>query len=322
MLSLHKLEIFNTVIEEGSFSKAAERLLLTQSAVSQHIQGLEAKLGTVLFNRERRGVTLTPAGETLRDYTRCILRLLAEAESAITNVEHLSSGHIRIGATPGAGMYLLPEWLRAFQARLPKLAVSITTDVTDQIAKELIGGGLDIGLIEGELDDEPRLAGLNLDEIDQLLIVGRDHALFGQSSVPVTALDGLAFIARPRKSHSRQWFDRTLRRAGIVPRVVAELDTPEAIKQAVIAGVGVALLPAYAVRYEVRAGLVSAIPITGVALRRALRLVWRADEPFSAVTRAFLTYLSEPYPQLLSLQMGGAQVLAEARARRFGQGAR
>jgi DNA-binding transcriptional LysR family regulator len=89
MLSLYKLEIFNAVVQEGSFSRAAQRLYLTQPAVSQHIQSLESSLGTRLFKRGRRGVQLTPAGEMLHDYTRCIMRLLAEAESAITNVEYV-----------------------------------------------------------------------------------------------------------------------------------------------------------------------------------------------------------------------------------------
>lgn len=88
MLNLYKLEIFATVVQTGSFSAAAERLLMTQPAVSQHIQDLEASLGARLFQRGRRGVTLTPAGETLHSYTQEILRLLAEAENAVEMAHH------------------------------------------------------------------------------------------------------------------------------------------------------------------------------------------------------------------------------------------
>ncbi len=107
MLNLHKLEIFATVVRVGSFSAAAEQLLMTQPAVSQHIQDLEASLGTRLFERGRRGVTLTAAGEKLHDYTRTILQLVSEAENAVTDVEHLTSGEIVVGATPGVSVYLL-----------------------------------------------------------------------------------------------------------------------------------------------------------------------------------------------------------------------
>ena len=96
MLNLYKLEIFAIAAQTGSFSAAAERLLMTQPAVSQHIQDLEASLGAKLFARGRRGVTLTPAGETLHRYTQEILRLLAEAENAVTDVQNLASGQVRV----------------------------------------------------------------------------------------------------------------------------------------------------------------------------------------------------------------------------------
>ena len=108
MLDLHKLEIFLRVVREGSFSRAAESLLMTQPAVSQHIADLEAQLGATLFSRARRGVILTTEGETLHGYALQILRLLAEAENAVTDVRKLSSAQLAIGATPGLSSYLLP----------------------------------------------------------------------------------------------------------------------------------------------------------------------------------------------------------------------
>ena len=114
MLDLHKLEIFLRVVREGSFSRAAESLLMTQPAVSQHIQDLEAQLGTQLFVRERRGVSLTTEGETLHGYATRILQLMAEAENAVTDVTQLAGGSVSVAATPGISVYLLPEWVQAF----------------------------------------------------------------------------------------------------------------------------------------------------------------------------------------------------------------
>ena len=114
MLDLHKLDIFATVARTGSFSAAAEQLLLSQPAVSQHVHDLEASLGTRLFARGRRGVTLTPAGVQLHDYTQAIFRLVAEAESAVTDVANLAAGQLAIGATPGVSVYLLPEPIQEF----------------------------------------------------------------------------------------------------------------------------------------------------------------------------------------------------------------
>jgi len=119
MINLNKLEIFTIVVRAGSFSAAAEQLLMSQPAVSQHVQDLEASLGTRLFERGRRGVTLTAAGATLHGYTRAIFDLVAAAENAVTDVEHLATGQITVGATPGISAYLLPEPIQEFHSRYP-----------------------------------------------------------------------------------------------------------------------------------------------------------------------------------------------------------
>ncbi|NJN84020.1 MAG: LysR family transcriptional regulator, partial [Caldilineaceae bacterium] len=177
MLDLYKLEIFDIVVEAGSFSAAAERLLLTQPAVSQHIQDLEAGLGAKLFSRGRRGVTLTPAGETLRGYARAIFHLLAEAENAVTDVNQLASGNVTVAATPGVSVYLLPEWVQSFRSAHPNLSVTIQTSITPQILTDLATGKMDFGLIEGELEDtvDERIGVLELEEVEQLVVVGPTH---------------------------------------------------------------------------------------------------------------------------------------------------
>jgi DNA-binding transcriptional LysR family regulator len=300
MLSLYKLEIFNLVVQEGSFSGAAERLYLTQPAVSQHMRALEAALGTRLFKRGRRGIQLTPAGEMLRDYTRCILRLVAEAESTITNVDLLSSGQIRIGATPGAGVYLLPEWIRSFQNRYPHLSVSLITDVTAQVAAGILNHSLDLGFVEGEPDSNDRLEQMVLQEFSQFVVIRKGHPWCGEVSVPIAALNGQPFITRSRRSQTRSWLDQLLNRHGIVLNIVAEFDNPEAIKQAVLSGMGITIMPEYAIRHEQRFGMMRALPVQDVDLKRTLKLIWNKAEPFAPVTRAFLTHLADQFPQLLT----------------------
>ncbi|MCC7450846.1 MAG: LysR family transcriptional regulator [Anaerolineae bacterium] len=301
MLSLYKLEVFSAVVESGSFSGAADRLYLTQPAVSQHIQDLEARLGVKLFKRGRRGVSLTAAGETLRDYTSCILRLVAEAESAVTNVEQLSGGQIRIGATPGAGMYLLPDWMRAFQRRFPNLAISLTTDVTAQVIAGILNHTLDMGFIEGEPDNNGRLAQLVLQEVSQYVIVGQGHDWCGRETIAIHDLNGQPFITRTRNSQTRAWLDQLMNEYGVTVNVVAEFDNPEAIKQAVISGMGLAIMPEYVVRRERDLRLLRAVPVADAALVRTLKLVWDGQSPFKPAARAFLTHLSSQFPQVLSL---------------------
>lgn len=302
MLDLHRLEIFALVARAGSFSAAAERLLMSQSGVSQHMSELEAALGARLFERGRRGVTLTPAGQTLLDYTRQLLRLAAEAELAVTDVASLASGQVAVGATPGVSAYQLPEWVQSFRGRFPRLSVSLKTDITPAIVRGVLAGQLDLGLIEGEVrvgewDD---LGVLVLRDVDQYAVVGRKHAWWDAVEIEMSQLEGQAFIMRQPGSQTRIWLEEALRSHGVRPRIVGEFDHVESIKRAVIAGSCLTILPDYAVTDEVAMGTLRPLPIRGRPLRRDLKLVWNAAGVFSPVTRAFLDHLAGEFPALSS----------------------
>jgi len=303
MLSLYKLEIFAAVVREGSFSAAAARLHMTQPAISQHIQDLEHVLGTTLFKRGRRGVTLTSTGETLHNYTNRILQLVAEAEAAVTDIENLSGGQVRIGATPGVGVYLLPEWVRSFQSRVTQVTVNLQTDVTTRIVNAVLDHRLDIGFVEGELESvtNPRLARLVLQDIALSVVVGQGHAWWNRDSIPVSALDGRPFVARPLNSDTRSWLDNVMTTQGIQPRIVAEFDNPESIKHAVMSGLGITVLPEYAAKRECESGLLRTLAIDDLTLQRSLKLVWDQQFPFAPPTRAFLLHLARDFPQLHDL---------------------
>lgn len=308
MLDLNKLHIFTVVAEEGSFSAAAERLYVTQSAVSQHMRDLEAGLGRPLFRRGRRGVALTPHGEILLRYARDIFALVARAEAALTDVAHLSAGRVSIGATPGVAVYLAPEWVQRFRERYPRLTVALQTGVTAQIVPEVLAGRLDMGLIEGELDafgGAARLAWRPLAEIEQWVVVGRGHPWAGRGSVRLQELDGQPMIMRQPGSQSRAWLDGTLRPRGVVPVVATEFDNLESMKRSAAQGTCLTVLPEYVVRAEVAAGTLAALPVEGRLLVRSLKLVWAAGNAFSPVALAFLQELSAEFPALQPLVSTG-----------------
>jgi DNA-binding transcriptional LysR family regulator len=307
MLSLYKLEVFNAVAMEGSFSRAAERLLLSQPAVSQHIRDLEASLGRALFRRGNRGVTLTEAGELLLETTRNILRLLAEAESAIAALDDRARGPVAIGATPGAGVYLLPGWIQSFRKRFPEITPLLRTGTTAVIAAEVAGGRLDLAIIEGELFPEPPLRVQPLREIELRLVVGERHPLGSLAEAPLAALDGQAFIARPPGSHTRAWTDQLFSQNGISPQIVAVFDNPEGIIHAVAAGLGVSLLPDWVAPQPAEGSSVRLIPIQGLALQRTLKLLWAEDRLLRAPAQAFLAHLAELFPALEFSYQGSKQ---------------
>lgn len=302
MLNLYKLEVFALVCETGSFSGAAERLLMTQSGVSQHMQDLEASLGAQLFQRGRRGVTLTPAGQTLYQYAQQMFVLSAAAENAVTNVEQLSSGQVKVGATPGLSVYVLIDWMQSFRVRYPKLTVQMETSTTPQIVKDLHAGRLDIGFIEGEVapESDRHLGIYPLKAIEQWVVVGQKHPFWGRSTVALPELAGQTMIMRQRNSQTRIWLDQLLQQHAIRPQVGAEFDNIESIKRVVLLGNGLTILPAYAIRAEQEFGLLRGVPIEGKPLVRTLKLVWDKRCFFSPITRSLLVHLQGCFPALVA----------------------
>lgn len=301
MLDFHKLKIFQVVVETGSFSLAAERLFLTQAAVSQHIKELEASVGTELFARGRRGVTLTPSGQILADYTHRILDLVTEAAVAVTDVAHLKRGEIRLGATPGIGSYVLPGWMQSFRKTYPQLTLSLSTDVTQRIVELLQQDRLDLAFIEGELEEMDWLGYVALQEVQQYVVVGRGHAWCALETIPLEALYTQKFVMRSKDSQTRRWLESQLVKHGVMPEIAAEFDSPEALKQAVIAGMGITILPDYTLQLELQSKLLRALSLEGVSLNRVLKLIWNRQKPFGPITRAFLNHLADEFPALHNL---------------------
>lgn len=305
MLDLNKLHIFTQVIEAGSFSKAAERLYMSQSGVSQHIQELEGSLGVSLFHRGRRGVRLTVAGETFFGYTRELLRLAAEAELAVTDVARLREGVLDVGATPGVSGYLLPEWMQDFNEQFPRITMSVHTAITPHLTGEVLRQQLPLAIIEGELFGvlDPALLGVaELQVVEQMVVVGNRHAWWHRASVPIEELNDQSFVMRHSNSQTRIWLNDAFQQHGIRPRIVAEFDSPESIKRMVLGCSCVTILPEYAVRAEQSVGLLRAIPIEQQPLRRTIKVIWKRDLPFSPVARTFLSYLGSCFPHARDLQ--------------------
>lgn len=298
MIDLHKLHIFHIVAQEGSFSAAAERLLITQSAVSQHIKELETSMGQTLFDRGWRGVRLTPSGEVLAGYASRVFDLIAEAENALTDVLHLASGKVSLGATPGVGVYLAPLWVQEFRSQYPNLTVALNTGVTSQVVADILAHRIDLGIIEGELDElQPgRLGHVVLDSVEQKIAVGFKHPFWDVSSVEVSELAQYSFIVRQQNSQSRIWLDRALRREGIEPKIGAEFDNFESIKRAVAAGMCMAVLPSYVSQTEVEQNMLHLVSVRGKPFVRELRLIWDRNIRFSPIASAFANYLSRQYP--------------------------
>ena len=298
MLNLYKLEVFAAVVQSGTFSAAGERLLMSQPAVSQHIQDLEAALGTQLFRRSRRGVELTAAGSALWEYTQQILRLVADAELAVVDVKKLASGQIALGATPGAGVYLLPDWIQDFRSRYPNLTVALQTGITPRILADLRAGRVDLGFVEGEMEAAEDVAMLELREDEQYIVVGRKHPWWARVEVGIAELAGQTFVVRQRNSQSRLWLEATLQQHGVRPAIGAEFDAVESIKRAVALGSCLTVLPDYVFHSEREMDVLRGIPVRGRLLTRTLKLAELRGSRFTPEQRTFLRHLAARLPAL------------------------
>lgn len=300
MITLHKLKLFMVVYDRGSFNMAAQELYMAQSAVSQHIQTLESALGTPLFERSTRGVRPTRAGEILYDYAGRMLRLLSEAERSIMQAGGAPGKPLAVSATPGLSVYLLPPWLQRFQQTHPQFTVALQTALTHEVVRDVLNGRYDLGFVEGELNelDQNSLGKMRFSELEYFVMVGARHEWAGRESVTVHDLHGQPYINRLPNSRARLWLENILSARDVRLRTTAELDSPGAIKYALLNQMGISVLPHYAVEREVERGEIHQLRLEGLELKRPLLLIWDKREVFSTLQRAFIGLLAEDAPPL------------------------
>jgi DNA-binding transcriptional LysR family regulator len=291
---LPHLETFATAAELSSFTAAGKALGLTQAAVSQRIHTLEALLGLPLFARHGGYVLLTDAGHRLLDYARRILALHHQALQELTGRQAPPlSGELTLAASSVPGEHLLPELLSVFRERYPHVQVRATVSDTREVLRQVEQGKAELGLVGGKADN-PHLE-YRCFACDTLaLVVPAGHPWSRRKRVPLGMLCLQPVILREAGSGSRWCLERALVKAGKSLgdlRVALELGSNEAIKEAVLRGLGVAIVSTHAVRQEVEAGELVPLPVTGVPLVREMFAVWDRRRALPAPPRLFLDLL-------------------------------
>jgi DNA-binding transcriptional LysR family regulator len=287
------LDTFAKAAELSSFTAAGKALGMTQAAVSQRIAALEADLGVALFRREGGRVCLTDAGRTLHGYARRILDLHREARQEVTGRAEPLTGELSLAASSVPGEHLLPALLDEFRRRHPHVRVRATEADSDAVLAQVERGEAHVGLV-GKRGDSPHLEHRRF-ACDRLaLVVPAAHPLAGRDSVSLDELRGLPLVLRESGSGSRWCLERALEVAGgslAHLRVALELGSNEAIKEAVLRGMGVAVLSTHAVAREVGSGLLRTLPVAGLALEREVFAVWDRRRALPAPAQLFLALL-------------------------------
>jgi DNA-binding transcriptional LysR family regulator len=292
---LPHLETFATAAELSSFTAAARVLHLTQAAVSQRIAALESNLGVPLFRRQGGRVLLTEAGQRLHGYARRILDLHREARQQVAGQPVPLTGELSLAASSVPGEHLLPPLLNVFQQRHPHVHVKVTVADSEVVLKRIERGQAHLGLV-GMKGDSPHLD-YRCFACDTLaVIVPARHPWGRRKQVSLAQLAEQPLIIREAGSGSRWCLEHALSEAGKSLRdlrVILELGSNEAIKEAVLQGLGATVLSIHAVEKEVRAGQLRALPIRGLPLMREMFAVWDRRRVLPIPARLFL-YLLEP----------------------------
>ena len=289
--TIRQLEVFLAVARAGSFRRAAEAVHLSQPALSQHVAELERIFGVRLLDRKARTVGLTEAGRVLQDHGVRALTALASAREAITELEGPERGSLLIGASTSPGIYVLPRVIGAFERQHPAVSVQLRIANSKAIEDQVRASELELGVVGGHglWPGEECLAAGVVDRL--LLIVPVDHSWKGRRAVDPARLAEQRLLTREEGSATRAVTERALQRAGVKLGRTMELGHTEAIKQAVMAGLGVAFVSAYAVRGELETGRLGEARLHGLEITRHFHVIHNESRALTARGRAFLAAL-------------------------------
>jgi DNA-binding transcriptional LysR family regulator len=289
-LTLHQLRAFRAVAEQLSFSAAALELSLSQPSVSYQVKELEAVLGLPLLDRLGKRVRLTEAGEVLYDYARRTLALLDEAALAMEQLRGIERGTLRVGASTTVGIYVIPLALGGYKKLHPNLAVSMEVGSREALQERLKRGLLDLAVLSPPVAD-PDLTSTPFMEDELVMVVPAAHPLAGRESLSLRDFAGESFLMREPGSGTREAVEAAARRAGVTLPVGMELGSNGAIKHAVEAGLGVAVLSSHAIQLERRQGGLVVVDVDGFPLHRPWSVVHMRRSHLPAAVEQFIDYL-------------------------------
>ncbi|MFC5529019.1 LysR family transcriptional regulator [Cohnella yongneupensis] len=289
-MELTYLKTFREVAKSGSYTRAAETLGYAQSSVTTQIQKLEAAYGAVLLERYGRGMKLTLAGETLLQYADEIARLHEESKEVVSKQ---SKGTLSVGTIETMAAFYLPPYLQAYRKQFPDINVTLQPGNEPYIIEEVKEGSLDVGIILDPPFSDPELHTVVLREEQLVIIAHPDHRFGGLSEVRLEDLENESLILTEDGCTYRAMLLKLLRSGQVGYQLAYEFGNLEAIKQCVIYGLGVALLPRIAVAEAVRQGLVSATPFVHPECRFYTQLIYAKRKWQSAAFKGFVTLLGE-----------------------------
>jgi DNA-binding transcriptional LysR family regulator len=290
--TLDQLKILHAISNEGSFKRAAEKLYISQPAVSLQIQSLEKQLNKPIFYRDKRKARLTETGKLLIKYCDRILSLCEETCLALDELNTLQSGALIIGASQTTGTYLMPRLIGLFRHKYPQIEIELQVHSTRKIAWGIATGRIDLAVVGGEVPQELKndLELTPYAEDELALILPISHPFSALKYIQKEDLYRLRFIALNTQSTIRNVIENTLTQNGIDSsyfKIEMELNSIEAIKNAVHSGLGAAFVSVSAISKELELGILHWAKIEGITIKRTLSIVVNPKKYHSNATKIF-----------------------------------
>jgi len=291
-MEITQLEFFLKVIEERSFSKAAERVFRTQPAVSLAIRRLEEEVGASLLDRSEKTPTLTDVGQVVYEYAQRIVALRDQARGAVAELRALERGRVRVGANESTSLYLLPDVILRFREQHPNIRVEIFRHPSERLPREIVDHNVDFALMAYEPRDSD-LEGFPVLDDELILITHPEHTLARRDSVGVEELGSESFLAHNVRAASRMKVIETFAEHHTPLNISLELATIETIKRFVQKQIGIAFVPRMCVAEELERGTLATIPVRGLTYRRTLWAAHRRGATLPHAACAFLELLRQ-----------------------------
>ena len=293
-MQIETLKIFNDLVETQSFSLAAERNFVTQSAVSQQVRGLEEKFKRRLLERVRgrREVRLTGAGEVFYQECQNVLSAYEQLEERMRDFAGTVSGTVRVATVYSVGLHELPPVVRSFMAKYPAAKIDLEYSRTTRVVHDVMSGAVELGVIAYP---EPKrgLKIVTLPSDRLVLICPPNHPLAARKRVRVKDLDQQDFVLFERDIPTRRTTDKVLKSYDVTVHKVAEFDNIETIKRAVEVGFGCAIVPRQSVLDEQKRGQLAVVNLAEADWKRTVGIIYRTDRTLSTAAKKFIQLLSK-----------------------------
>lgn len=286
--NLNHLRYFYEVARSGNMRRAAARIGISQPALSKQIQALEEAIGLQLFYRSSRGLQPTPDGETVFLHCERVFGHLRDLEETVEALRTGSAGRVTVGSTYSIAEYLLPEFIRSYHDRYPKVRFRLVTARSGQVLQALREHRIDVAFVAGRPDDDS-LVTTPLRDNPLVLVVAPGHPFLQEEGpLPIERLHRADMVAFDEDAPTRRLTDRYFEGRDVEPRILAESPAIETIKRLVRQEVGFAILPSHCIEDEVEANRLVVVDVDGWDLHRLLYVVHLARPPLPPTVRNFV----------------------------------